>query len=350
MRSDAGRRVWSATAPGTYGGAVLLADRFRPTPRQYLRITHLALAGLALIIVTGASVRLTGSGLGCTDWPLCEEGKPIAPLEFHAMIEFINRLITGLVSVAVGLAVLGSMRRRPRRRDLTMWSWFLVAGVVAQIIIGAFVTLSDLKYSVVALHFLVSMVLVWAAVVLMNRAADTNADTAADSGRASAGSAFRSGRRWTNEAKVLVGLGTAVLVSGSVATSSSKHPGAIPDGNGVEHVVERLPLDLGSVVRAHSVLVWLLCLATVVTAVRLRGRSGPASAAATQLLAAIVAQGALGYVQYFSGVPALMVGFHVAGSILVWVLALRFAFVSAIDPVSVPAPRRTADAATTSVP
>lgn len=305
---------------------MLLADRFRPTPRQYVRITQIALAGLATIIVTGAAVRLTGSGLGCTDWPLCEQGKPVAPLEFHPMVEFVNRLITGLVSASVALAVLGSMRRRPRRRDLTRWSWFLVAGVVAQIIIGAFVTLSELKYSVVAVHFLVSMVLVWAAVVLMHRAADEDLDRPEVLDGTVAPPAPR---RWTTEAKVLVGLGTAVLVSGTMVTSAGKHPGALPDSAGVEHVVERLPFDVSSVVRIHSILVWLLCLTTIVTALRLRDRTPAAFQTCTHLLVVVVAQGALGYVQYFSDVPALMVGFHVAGAIVVWVMALRVGFVTA---------------------
>lgn len=318
---------------------MLLADRLRPTPRQYVRITQIALAGLAAIIVTGASVRLTGSGLGCSDWPLCEEGQPVAAMEFHPMVEFVNRLITGLVSAAVALAVLGSMRRRPRRADLTRWSWFLVAGVVAQIVIGAFVTLSELDYSVVAVHFLVSMVLVWAAVVLMHKAADAELDRP----DVLDGSVTPPPRRWTTEAKVLAGLGTAVLVSGATVTSAGPHPGAFADSDGVEHVVERLPLDIGSIVRVHSVLVWLLVAATVITAVRLRDRSPGALQACTQMLVVVVAQGALGYVQYFSGVPALMVGFHVAGAVLVWVMALRVGFVTAgaapATAAASPAPR-----------
>ena len=309
---------------------MLLADRFRPTPRQYVRITQIALAGLSAIIVTGAAVRLTGSGLGCTDWPLCEQGRAVAPLEFHPMIEFVNRLITGLVSAAVALAVLGSLRRIPRRRDLTRWSWFLVAGVVAQIVIGAFVTLSELKYSVVAVHFLVSMVLVWASVVLMHRAADTEADRP----EVLDGTVQPPSRRWTTQAKVLVGLGTAVLVSGAMATSAGKHPGALPDSSGIEHVVERLPFDISSVVRVHSVLVWLLCFTTIATALRLRHGAQHGFAASTQLLGVVVAQGALGYVQYFSGVPALMVAFHVAGATLVWVMTLRLAFATAEAPVA----------------
>lgn len=328
----AGRRrpcgaAWPVPPTGAYGWPVLLADRFRPTPRQYVRISQLALAGLALIIVTGASVRLTGSGLGCTDWPLCEQGEPVAPLEFHPMVEFVNRLITGLVSAAVILAVLGSMRRTPRRADLTRWSWVLVAGVVVQIVIGAFVTLSELKYSVVAVHFLVSMALVWAAVVLVHKARDAAADDAMLDGGAQPPP-----RAWSRAAKLLVALATGVLVSGAMVTSAGKHPGALVDHNGEELVVERLPFDIGSLARVHSLLVWGLCAVTVVCAVRAQRGAAPGGRTAYELLIVVVAQGALGYVQYFSGVPALMVAFHVAGATLVWVMALRVAFATAEAP------------------
>src|SRR5260370_41437758 len=104
----------------------------RLTPDGYRRVTLFAAASLAAIVVTGATVRLTGSGLGCTNWPACTHGH-LAPAEISnspAMIEFLNRLITGVVSLAAIVAVLGSMVRVPRRRDLTVLSWGLVAGVI----------------------------------------------------------------------------------------------------------------------------------------------------------------------------------------------------------------------------
>ena len=110
---------------------------FRLSPEAYRRVTLFALISLVVIIVSGGAVRLTGSGLGCSEWPTCESGRVVAPLEYHAWIEFGNRLFTGLVSVAVILAVLGSFVRVPRRRDLTWWSLGLVAGVLAQIVLGA---------------------------------------------------------------------------------------------------------------------------------------------------------------------------------------------------------------------
>ncbi len=96
-------------------------DKFRLTPAKYQRITYLSVLLLSLIIVTGAAVRLTGSGLGCSDWPTCEEDQLVAEIDdVHAMVEFVNRVITGIVSLAVILAVLGSLFREPKRKDLML--------------------------------------------------------------------------------------------------------------------------------------------------------------------------------------------------------------------------------------
>ena len=91
------------------------------TPETYRRVTRLALIALCVAVVTGAAVRLTGSGLGCTDWPNCDAGhlSPHGDTGYHGYVEFVNRLFTGAVSVVVIVAVLGSLRRVPRRRDLT---------------------------------------------------------------------------------------------------------------------------------------------------------------------------------------------------------------------------------------
>ena len=116
--------------------------RSRLSPDAYHRICGIALGLLAMIIVTGGAVRLTGSGLGCSDWPTCEQDQVVPEADFHGWIEFGNRLLTVIVSVAVILAVLGSMARNPRRSDLVRLSWGLVAGVVAQIVLGGIVVLS----------------------------------------------------------------------------------------------------------------------------------------------------------------------------------------------------------------
>src|SRR5687767_15274529 len=96
-----------------------MRERMSVAPATYRKLTLLSLVALCFIVVTGGAVRVTGSGLGCPDWPTCAEGRVVAPLETHAMIEFINRMVTGLVSVMVIVAVLAALLRQPRRRDLT---------------------------------------------------------------------------------------------------------------------------------------------------------------------------------------------------------------------------------------
>lgn len=284
------------------------------SPGAYRRVTQAALVALCLIVVTGAAVRLTGSGLGCSDWPTCEEGRFVASLDFHPMVEWINRLITGLVSLAVAVAVLGSLARAPRRRDLTVWSLALVAGVVAQILIGAVVTLSDLSYSAVAVHFLVSMVLVWAAVVLVERAGRPDGEMRVPSPH-------------HRRAMALSAWCALLLVTGSVVTSAGPHAG--------DREVERLPLDLEWAARFHGVVVWVFVGAVAWWGYQL-ARSGDVllRRRASDLLVAAVAQGAIGYTQYFTGVPPVLVGLHVAGATLVWVMTLRLTLAAATSPLS----------------
>ena len=151
--------------------------RLRLSPARYRRLCVGALVALIAIVVTGAAVRLTGSGLGCTDWPTCSEDRLVAPLELHPMVEFVNRLITGVVSVAVIAAVAGAVARVPRRADLVWLALGLVAGVVAQILLGAALVLADLDPRFTIGHFLLSAVLVANAVVLAHRAGlETGAD------------------------------------------------------------------------------------------------------------------------------------------------------------------------------
>ena len=110
-------------------------------------------------------MRLSGSGLGCSDWPTCENDQLVAEVDdVHAMVEFVNRVITGFVALAVIIAVLGSLFRTPRRKDLIILSLGLVLGCVVQIIVGALVVKEHLPPNLVIAHFLISMLLVWNAV------------------------------------------------------------------------------------------------------------------------------------------------------------------------------------------
>ncbi len=299
------------------------------TPSTYKKLANFALVSLALIMVTGATVRLTGSGLGCSDWPTCEENQFVADLEFHPMVEFINRLVTGLVSIAAAVAVLGSMRRSPRRADLTRWSWGLVAGVFAQVIIGMFVVELELDARLVLLHFLVSMVLIWNAVVLAHRASMPDALYESRSKNQLTGQPTKHYETdhqpvghvlWP--ARAITFLSAVAIVLGTLVTGSGPHTGSERASG---EPIRRLPFEIREITRAHSVVVILL-LGTVLFTVWLAHKQGVfvlLQKELTELLLVIVFQGAVGYLQYFTGVPAILVGVHIVGSILVWVAVLR---------------------------
>lgn len=284
------------------------------TPSAYRRITLVAFWLLVFIVVTGAAVRLTDSGLGCTEWPNCEPGRLTAHRQSssHEKIESLNRTITGLVSVSVIAAVLGSLVRRPRRRDLTRWSLGLVLGVVAQIVLGGLLVLADLDPRLVQLHFILSMVLVADAVVLHHRAGLDDRAAPADGPGPSLGAS--TGSRWSAAA---LALAAVVLVTGTVVTGSGPHAG--------DRAAERLGLGVEATARVHSLSVMAFLGVVVLVAVRLRRDRAPAAVflRAEQLLVVLVLQAALGYTQYFTGVPALLVGLHVLGATLMWVAVLR---------------------------
>jgi cytochrome c oxidase assembly protein subunit 15 len=279
------------------------------TPRAYRVITLVALVALAAIVVSGAAVRLTGSGMGCPTWPTCEDGSlvPRGATGGHGWVEFLNRVFTGAVSVAVALAVLGSRRRDPRRADLTRLWWFLVAGVFGQALLGGLVVILDVTPIAVAGHYLVSAVLVATAVLLHHRASEEPG--------ARRPAATPELRRWST---ILVGLAGLVLVTGTVVTGSGPHSG--------DDAADRLPFSVHAVAPLHSVTVWLLLFCTLAVLARAeRGDASPAAVGRGRLLiGAVLAQGGLGYLQYFTGVPEGLVGLHVLGSVLVWAAALRF--------------------------
>lgn len=294
------------------------------TPAAYRVITGAALLALAAIVVSGAAVRLTGSGMGCPTWPNCEDGSlvPRGATGGHGWIEFLNRLFTGAVSVSVALAVLGSRRRDPARADLTRLSWLLVAGVFAQALLGGLVVILHVTPVAVAGHYLLSAVLVAVAVVLHHRASEP-----VGARRAAATPELT---RWST---ILVVTAAVVLVTGTLVTGSGPHGG--------DEAADRLPFDVGAVVPIHTVAVWALLALTIYVLARAE-RGDVARAAAGRgrlLLGAIVAQGSIGYLQYFTGVPEALVGLHVFGSVVVWAAALRFRLglteaVEAVEPTA----------------
>lgn len=293
------------------------------SPARYRAITGTALAALVVIVITGASVRLTGSGLGCSDWPTCEEDQLVADLEMHAMIEFVNRVITGFVSLAVIAAVLGSFFRAPKRRDLLWLSLGLVAGVIGQIILGAFVVLSHLNPWLVLWHFMLSMVLVANAVVLHARAGTDDAPPPLDPGRSS-----RRWYRWPISTLTL-----AAIFVGTLVTGSGPHSGS-HDGE----AIDRLPFEIPSIARVHGLTVAALVITVVATLWHLHRTHAPAGEQwrARLVLASLILQAGVGYVQYFSGVPVILVGIHVAGATFTWIAVLWFHLDASPEPHELP--------------
>ncbi len=279
----------------------------RITVAQFRIITLAVLAAVAVIVVTGAAVRLSDSGLGCPDWPNCTQHHFVARASFHPQVEQINRDFTGLVSVAVAVAVLGSLALVPRRRDLIWWSLGLVGGLVAEIVLGGIVVLSHLWPPFVALHFLLGMALVWNAVVLHDRAGHADTD-----------GSLTVAPTLLPLARIMVLVAGAVLVTGTIVTGTGP--------NGGDQHVKRLPFLVEDVARIHSLTVWGFLALTVAALVLLArtGASRRVRGRTVALVVLIVAQGALGYVQYFLGVPRGLVLLHVVGAVAVWIVALRF--------------------------
>ncbi|MDP1821572.1 MAG: COX15/CtaA family protein [Acidimicrobiales bacterium] len=279
------------------------------SPGAYRVVAAVALIALGAIVVSGAAVRLTGSGMGCPTWPTCENGSivPRGATGGHGWVEFLNRVFTGAVSLAVAVAVLASRRRQPRRADLTALSWGLVAGVFAQALLGGLVVILHVAPIAVAGHYLLSAVLVADGVVLLHRAGLPDGPR-----RAAATPALL---RWS---RGLVALGGLVLVTGTLVTGSGPHGG--------DEAADRLPFAVRTVVPLHSGAVWAFLVVAMVVLYRAeRGDVAPdALGRGRVLIGAITAQGGLGYLQYFTGVPEGLVGLHVLGSVLVWVAVLRF--------------------------
>ena len=280
----------------------------------YTRLTRFALWALTAIVVTGTAVRLTGSGLGCEDWPTCSEDRFVADLEYHALVEFVNRLFTGVVAIAVIAAVLGSIRRRPRRSDLTVLSLGLVAGVLAQVGLGALLVLSELDPRFTMGHFLLSMVLLQNAAVLdvRARAGAGVEDAASRPGNESRPGSSSRFMRWA-----VLAVGAVLLVSGTLVTGAGPHAG--------DTRAERLPLLVREVARIHSIIALVLLGMVVWTWWRLRAAGSADRARMGRVAVLLAVQGAVGYTQYFTGVPVLLVGIHVALASVTWIEIVKAA-------------------------
>ncbi|HEV3033672.1 MAG TPA: COX15/CtaA family protein [Solirubrobacteraceae bacterium] len=306
-------------------------DGYTVTPEQYVRFAYAGLVALTLIVLTGAAVRLTGSGLGCPTWPKCY-GNVYPPLQTHALIEFANRLVTVPVSIAAGLAWLAAVRRRPYRRDLVWLGALLPLGVVAQAVLGGFTVKGALDYGWVMGHFALSMLILVAAVVLVWRAShEPQPRPAAADGEPSPDAlpdAIRNGdgaRATPTDPTIvralrwLVALGALTIFAGTAATAAGPHAGGSPgqkinrlafDGRGTMDFVIHRHAEIALVFSLAAVLVWWLA--------RRRGVRDAVQRPLTALCVLLALQGAVGLDQYETHLPTELVWVHVALACGAW--------------------------------
>ena len=291
-----------------------------PTP---VSMRRLALAGViadTVIMSTGAAVRLSASGLGCPDWPQCSTADVVASKNagqtpLNTWIEFGNRLLNFPLVVIAVLIFVAAWRFRPdgqRRRDLVWLGAAQPLGVVAQAVIGGIVVLTKLSPAAVSVHFLVSAAVVAAAVALHMRCA------------ALAGPARESETTVRRDLQViaaaLVAVTVVMLAAGTVVTGTGPLAG--------DAGVPRYQLSLEGVTQLHADIGWLLAGLSIalVLGLRLSGAPRRAVQAGWIMLAALGSQGVIGYIQYFTHLPAGLVWVHVTGSMLVWIAVLRLFF------------------------
>jgi heme a synthase len=285
-----------------------------PTAFSPAAISRLALANVVAngaIIVTGGVVRLTGSGLGCPTWPRCTEESFVTTPELagHGVIEFGNRLLT-FVLTAVAVALLVAVLRSPRR-DLRPLAVLAFLGIPAQAAIGGVTVLTGLNPWTVAIHFLVSVVLTAVATVLWLRSREPGV-----------------GRPLVRRPiALLVGgiaaVTAAVLVLGTIVTGSGPHSGDV-DGNDVP-TGDRMGFDIELVSQLHADVVFLLVGLTIALLVALYATDAPGRVrrAARDLLVVQLLQGVIGFVQYFTHLPVVLVLLHMLGAVLVTVFTAR---------------------------
>ena len=277
----------------------------RPSPRTVRRLALASVVGNSAIVVTGGAVRLTASGLGCPTWPSCTDTSytPTAEYAVHGVIEFGNRLLTFVLTAVVAACLVAVWRQRPVRPGMRALATAVFLGIPAQALLGGVTVLTGLNPWTVMAHFLLSMVLIALAVVLHQRARE--GDLAP---RPLVAAPLRS------LAALLLVLVAATLVAGTVVTGSGPHSGD-PDAG-------RTGLDPAAMSQLHADLVFLLVGVTVAFWLALRATGGPSRPMGV-FLAVLLAQGVVGFVQYWTDLPVLLVGLHLVGACLVLVTAVQ---------------------------
>ncbi|MFD7875226.1 heme A synthase [Streptomyces sp. NPDC059766] len=286
-----------------------IAARWTPQPRTIRRAALAALVMSVVIVVTGGAVRLTGSGLGCPTWPKCTADSLTATsaMGFHGAIEFGNRMLTYVLCAAVGWAIVAARSEKPYRRSLTRLGWAQFWVVMGNAILGGVVVLVGLNPYTVAAHFLLSSALITVATVMWQRTREGDAAPKPLVGKSVLQLVW-----------FLVAASVLLIAVGTVVTGSGPHAGDSSE-------VERMPLDWETVSKLHAVLAWIVVTLTFALWFVLKAVDAPRGPLdrTRDLFLVLLAQGVIGYVQYFTNLPEALVALHMLGSGLVWIAVLR---------------------------
>ncbi|MFF8582289.1 heme A synthase [Streptomyces albidoflavus] len=299
-----------------------IAARWTPSPGIVRRAALTALVMAVVIVVTGGAVRLTGSGLGCPTWPKCTEDSLTSTREMglHGAIEFGNRMLTYVLCAAVGWAIIAARSAKPRRRALTRLGWAQFWVVMGNAILGGIVVLVGLNPYTVAAHFLLSTALIALATVMWQRTREGD-----EPARPLVGRPLR------QLVQVMVAVTALLIAVGTVVTGAGPHAGDSSD-------VPRMPLDWEMVSRVHAVLAWVVVALAFALWFFLKAVDAPAGplARTREFFVILLLQGAIGYVQYLTDLPEILVGLHMLGSCLVWIGVVRLLLALRERPYATP--------------
>ncbi|MFI8287088.1 heme A synthase [Streptomyces albidoflavus] len=299
-----------------------IAARWTPSPGIVRRAALTALVMAVVIVVTGGAVRLTGSGLGCPTWPKCTEDSLTSTREMglHGAIEFGNRMLTYVLCAAVGWAIIAARSAKPRRRALTRLGWAQFWVVMGNAILGGIVVLVGLNPYTVAAHFLLSTALIALATVMWQRTREGD-----EPARPLVGRPLR------QLVQVMVAVTALLIAVGTVVTGAGPHAGDSSD-------VPRMPLDWEMVSRVHAVLAWVVVALAFALWFVLKAVDAPAGplARTREFFVILLLQGAIGYVQYLTDLPEILVGLHMLGSCLVWIGVVRLLLALRERPYATP--------------
>ncbi len=280
------------------------APRFTVSPPKFRWFAFSSFLSMIVIVLTGGAVRLTGSGLGCPDWPTCYGHQLAGSWSIHPLIEYTNRIVTILLVIVTGVTFVAAWLRSERRRDLIAFAGLLVLGVVADAVLGAFVVYSKLNPWLVSLHMILSLSMVVVGAILYHRSKyvygpGTRADVRDPHFRLIA--------------RLLWIPFALVLVAGTATTGSGPHAGSAQG----QLVARRLPFSFADAAWVHSVLavLFLGLVGGLVIAIWRAEVPDALRLGVRRLVVIALVQAVIGFTQYVTHVPVVLVELHIAGAV-----------------------------------